>query len=208
MVGPANAEAVARVEGWRGWTTGALALVGPVGVGKSHLAAIWAAEAGAVRLAPDTPTAAFPPPAVPVLVEDADRGAADATLLHLADRARRGEGALLLTARTAPATWPCDLPDLRSRLNALATAELAEPDDALFEALLRKFFRESQARPSAKLLRWLTRRVERSAQAARAVVVQLDEASGHHGRIGLKLARSVLGEDQPAADEREAQDAS
>lgn len=193
VVGASNAETVAHVGGWRRWLAGATALVGPPGVGKSHLAGVWAAEAGAVRLAADTPSAAFPPPGAPVLVEDADRGAADATLFHLINRAAGGEGALLLTARTLPATWPCALPDLRSRLNALAVAELAEPDDALFEALLRKFFRERSARPSPELLRWLGRRVERSATAARETVARLDDASGH-GRIGLGLARTVLGE--------------
>ena len=197
VVGPSNADTVARVTGWRAWPGGALALVGPSGVGKSHLAGVWAGEAGAVRLASDTPTADFPPPGAAVLVEDADRGAADATLFHLIDRAGRGEGALLMTARTAPAAWACALPDLRSRLNALAVARLDEPDDALFEALLRKFFRERQARPSPELLRWLGRRVDRSALAARQVVARLDAASAH-GRIGLGLARAVLGE---AADD-------
>jgi chromosomal replication initiation ATPase DnaA len=164
-----------------------------VGVGKSHLAGVWAGETAAVRLAADTPTAGFPPRGIAVLVEDADRGAADATLFHLIERAQRGEGALLLTGRAAPSGWPCALPDLRSRLNALAVAELAQPDDALFVALLRKFFRERSARPSPELLRWLARRVERSAEAAREVVARLDEASAH-GRIGLALARAVLGE--------------
>ncbi len=202
VVGASNAETVAHVEGWRTWLAGAAALVGPAGVGKSHLAGVWAAEADAVRLAPDTPSAAFPPSGAPVLVEDADRGCADATLFHLINRAGRGEGAVLLTARSLPASWPCVLPDLRSRLNALAVAELAEPDDALFEALLRKFFRERSARPSPELLRWLGRRVERSATAARQVVARLDAASGH-GRIGLGLARTVLGEIPGDADSPE-----
>ncbi len=202
VVGAANAEAVARVEGWRGWPGAALVLTGPAGVGKSHLASVWAEEAGAVRLRPDLPSAGFPPPGGPALVEDADRGARDDTLFHLIDRAGRGEGAVLMTARAPPAAWPCSLPDLRSRLNALAVAAVGEPDEAQFEALLRKLFRERQARPSPDLLRWLARRTERSAAAAREVVARLDDASVH-GRIGLGLARAVLGaeagEDAPDA---------
>lgn len=195
VTGPSNAGAVARVEGWRGWPGCALVLAGPPGVGKSHLAAVWAGEARAVRLDADTPSARFPEPGRAALVEDADRGADDHTLFHLINRALRGEGALLLTARTLPASWPAALPDLRSRLNALAVEELAEPDDALFEALLVRFFRERSVRPSAELLRYLGRRVERSAAAARAVVERLDAASAH-GRIGLGLARAVLGDEQ------------
>ena len=201
VVAPSNAETVRRVDAGGAWPGCALVLVGPAGVGKSHLAGVWAAEAAAVRLAPDTPSALFPPPGVAVLLEDADRGAADATLFHLIDRARAGGGALLMTGRTAPAAWPCALPDLRSRLNALAVAALDEPDDALFEALLRKFFRERSALPSPELLRWLSRRADRSATAAREVVARLHDASGH-GRIGLALARAVLGDGRADGEER------
>ena len=196
VTGPSNTEAVRRVDAWRDWPAAALALTGAPGVGKTHLAAIWAAEAGAAPLAADTPSARFPEPGRAVLVEDADRGADDATLFHLINRASRGEGALLLTGRSPPATWPAALPDLRSRLNALATAGIAEPDDALFEALLLKLFRERSARPSRKLLRYLGLRVERSGQAARETVARLDGAADG-GRIGLRIARRVLGDDQP-----------
>ena len=193
--GPSNAEALRRLGAWRNWPAGALALVGPEGVGKSHLAAVWAAEAHAVTLAADTPSRRFPEPGRPALVEDADRDADDQTLFHLINRAARGEGALLLTGRSPPVAWPAALPDLRSRLNALATVEIAEPDDAVFEALLLKLFRERSARPSPDLLRYLARRVERSALAAREVVERLD-AAAEDGRIGLGLARRVLGDEQ------------
>lgn len=199
VVGAANEDAVRRLQAWAEWPGSALTLVGPPGVGKSHMAGVWAAETGARVLRGDTPSADFPPPGSKVLLEDADRGADDATLFHLIDRARRGDGALLLTGRRAPADWPCALPDLRSRLNALAVAQAGEPDDALLEALLRKFFRERSALPSPELLRWLSRRTDRSAAAAREVVERLDRASGH-GRIGLALARAVLGEPSDGPD--------
>lgn len=193
MEGAANAEAGRRLADWRRWPGCALALVGPAGVGKSHLGGVWAEEAGAVRLAPDTPSPAFPPTGAPVWVDDADRGADDATLFHLLNRAARGEGALLLGGRTAPAGWSARLPDLRSRLNAVAVAELAEPDEALLTALLAKFFRERFARPSPELLRYLVHRIPHSAQAAREVVERLT-ATGE--RIGLALARRVLGDEE------------
>lgn len=196
VTGPSNAEAVRRLDAWSRWPGGALAVVGPAGVGKTHLAAVWAAETGAAPLAADTPSTRFPEPGRPVLVEDADRGADDQTLFHLVNRAIRGEGPLLLTGRTPPAAWPAALPDLRSRLNALAVAEVAEPDEALFEALLLKLFRERSARPSRELVRYLSHRVERSAQAAREMVARLD-AAAEDGRIGLSLARRVLGDEQP-----------
>jgi chromosomal replication initiation ATPase DnaA len=71
--GPSNVEAVAAVQAWPAWTSGCLALIGPGGSGKSHLANAWAAATGAVVLdagAPDLASAA----GRPALLEDADRG--------------------------------------------------------------------------------------------------------------------------------------
>ena len=45
--GPPNAAALRLVEGWRSWPGGRLALVGPEGAGKSHLAHVFAGETGA-----------------------------------------------------------------------------------------------------------------------------------------------------------------
>jgi hypothetical protein len=47
FVSVANAQAVALIEGWRDWPARKLALSGPRGAGKTHLAHVWAARAGA-----------------------------------------------------------------------------------------------------------------------------------------------------------------
>ena len=186
----ADAQAVARVDGLR---DGALALVGPPGVGKSHLARAWAAAVGARILPPDTQPAEAPPTG-PVLVDGADAGANDRLLFLLIDRAAQPGCALLLTGRTPPADWPARLPDLRSRLNALPVAELCEPDEAALANLLTVFFRERGVAPSPELVAYLLRRIERSAQAAREVVRRLDDAAHASARpVGRGLAREVLG---------------
>lgn len=191
--GAANAEAGRRLDDWRRWPGGALALIGPAGVGKSHRAGVWAQEAGAARLSAATPSRDFPSTGAPVWVDDADGAADDETLFHLLNRAAHGDGALLLTARTAPADWTAALPDLRSRLNALAVVELTEPDEALLTALLSKFFRERFAKPTPELLRYLVYRMPHSAEAAREVVERLMDAGG---RLGISLARQLLGDEQ------------
>ncbi len=193
----ANQAAVARVDRL---SAGALALVGPPGVGKSHLARAWAEAAGAVRLELGA-EGAWPHAPGPLLVEDADRAAsrpgAGEQLFHLLNRAARPGCALLLTARTPPSAWPTALPDLRSRLNALAVEELAEPDEATLAALLQRFFRERGVAPSPELTAYLLRRIERSASAASEVVRRLDDAAHALGRpVGRGLARHVL-EDAP-----------
>ena len=56
LEGPANEAALALIESWPDWPNRIMLLVGPEGSGKSHLAAIWAEQAGALyrhtRLSP------------------------------------------------------------------------------------------------------------------------------------------------------------
>lgn len=184
----ANETALAAVEAWPAWPGGALALIGPEGAGKTHLAAIWAERAAAVRY-----DGAPPAEGRPVLVEDAD-AIGDEALFHLINRAG-SDGGLLLTARTRPASWPAVLPDLRSRLNALTVAEIGPPDDALMIAVLEALFREKHIRAAPDLYEFLLRRMERSVAAARTVVARLDEAAAEQGRpVNRALAREVLEE--------------
>src|SRR5258706_15243471 len=47
LAGPSNAAALSLVERWPDWPSRTVLLRGPEGAGKSHLAAIWARQAGA-----------------------------------------------------------------------------------------------------------------------------------------------------------------
>ncbi|PZQ64879.1 MAG: chromosomal replication initiator DnaA [Phenylobacterium zucineum] len=193
--GPSNADAFAAVRTWPSWPGGCLALVGPAGAGKSHLAQAWAAEAGALILdrgAADVEAAA----GRPVLVEDADQGISDEALFHLVNLAAREGGSLLLTARTLPGAWPAALPDLRSRLNALPVAQIAPPDDEVLEGALRRFFLRRNIRPAEEVYPYLLARMGRSIPDAEEIVRRLDEA----GDEGFKpvtrvLARQILESD-------------
>lgn len=193
----ADVEAVARVDGH---TAGALALVGPAGSGKTHLARAWAQARAARELGADAALVGALEEPGAVLVDAADApGASDALLFALINRAAQPGCALLLTGHEPPAAWPARLPDLRSRLNALPVAELTAPDEAALAGLLTLFFRDRGVAPSPELTAYLVRRIERSAAAAREVVRRLDDAGHATGRpVGRGLAREVLGEDAGA----------
>ncbi len=191
VVSPANADAVHRLDAWPAWPGGVLALVGPAGAGKTHLASVWADRTGATR---DVAAAGERP----VLIEGADRANLGETLFHILNR--RAPASLLLTARTLPATWQTALPDLRSRLNALPVALLGSPDDEVLDAVMRRLFRERHIEPAHDLLVYLRHRIERSGPAARAFIARLDaEALRRRKPVSRTLARELLKDEDETA---------
>ncbi len=194
VVSPANGDGVRLLDAWPAWPGGVLALVGPEGAGKTHLAMAWAQRVEAVRPAPDAPVDLVNLAGKPVLIEAADRSVSELSLFHLINMAAQHGGGLLLTARAPPRDWPSSqVPDLRSRLNALPVAELEEPDDAVLLGVLKKLFRERSIRPTDDTYPYLLRRMERSVVHAKAVVRQLDEAADALQRpVSRALAKEVL----------------
>jgi len=200
VVGPSNRAAAEALAAWPDALGGVLALVGPEGAGKSHLAADWAERTGAVLL---TDVAAeltdlSELEGRPVALDGAE-GADDETLFHLINLAQAEGGALLLTARTPPSAWETRLPDLRSRLNAIRVVQVREPDDEVLKGVLQRLFADRAITPSPDLIEYLVRRIERSVPAARRVVAELDDNAGTRP-ITRALARELL-EREPASGE-------
>lgn len=204
FVSPANAVALAMVEGWPRWPGPALALTGPEGSGKSHLVQVWAARSGA-RVLDAAALGGCDPGDIPetsaVAVEDVDRleaGGRDAVerrLFHLYNRLAAGGGSLLVTGRGAPPAWGVGLPDLASRLGAAAVARLEPPDDALLAAVLVKLFVDRGVAVGPELIRFLVLRMERSFRGAQALVAELDARGlAANRRLTVRLAAEVLGQ--------------
>ncbi len=192
VCGASNLEARTALDAWPRWPGGILVLVGPEGVGKTHLARAWAAGAKAEildRTQPDVAAAA----GRPALLEDVDQGVPAEALFHLINQAAQVGASLLLTARLTPTAWAAELPDLRSRLNALMVAEIAPPDDDVLGGVLKKFFRERNIRPYDDVYPYLLRRMERSIPGAQEIVRRLDETEdGQMRPISRVLAREIL----------------
>jgi len=196
LVAPCNEAAVAWLDRWPHWPAPALALTGPAGSGKTHLAHVFAARAAARFVAPGALTTERVPElagtARAVIVDDAE-GAAEEPLLHLYNLMAERRGHLLVTAREAPARWRIALADLRSRLVAAPAVAVALPDEALIAALLVKLFADRQLQVGEGVLAYLALRLERSFAAAQRAVEALDAASLAERRaITVPLARRVL----------------
>lgn len=200
FVSDSNRLALAAVDGWRDWVGGKMLLVGPPGVGKTHLAHVWAADVGARIVAAADLDAADVPALVShpgVVVEDAafvaGNPAAERALFHLHNLALAEGVPLLLTAVDTPSNWGIALPDLSSRMQATQVARLDAPDDALLAALFVKLFADRQLAVSPHLVDWLLRHTERSFAAAQETVERLDEAALQAGKtLSRDFASKVL----------------
>lgn len=198
FVSPSNALALAHVDAWPAWPGRRLAVAGPEGSGKTHLAHVWAARSGArVIGAEELPgldigavaeDAAF-------VVEDADGlwgAAAEEMLFHLCNRLA-ARGGLLVTGREPPARWPLRLADLASRLAVAPVARLELPDDDLLAAVLAKLFADRQLIVAPEVVRYLAVRIDRAFPAAERAVAAVDRAGlAEHRPVSLRLAGEVL----------------
>ena len=195
LEGPSNAAALALIERWPDWPSRTVLLRGPEGSGKTHLAAIWAREAGARTLSPRMLDSAEVPIALAtgalVLDNLAEDSFDEAALFHLLNLAREEHAYVLITARTAPAGWHIGVADLASRLRALPVVALNAPDDALLRAVIVKLFADRQLAVDESLVGFLTNRIERSFAAVREAVGILD---GEALRLKRPVTRALAGE--------------
>lgn len=197
IVAEPNMAAVAWLDRWPAWPGDVLAIFGPAGSGKSHLAHVWRHRSGARLIAGSALRVAAAADVLAsehrLVVEDADRGVDETALFHVMNMVREEGGSLLLTGRQAPARWQVGLPDLRSRLAAVQVVELLAPNDELLAAVLAKHFDDRQLKVADDVIGYLLPRMERSFAAVARIVAALDRLSlAERRNITVPLARRVL----------------
>lgn len=194
MVSPCNAEAMAWLDRWPKWPGYGLIIYGPPGCGKSHLAQVWQehAKARLVYGADLNKNDRVLTEGSSVVVDGAE-DANERALLRLYNGVVEAHKTLLLTATTAPNRWSMMLPDLVSRMMALAAVGIGKPDDSLLQGILVKQFSDRQLQVGAEVVVYLVNRMERSFEAAREMVAVLDEMSLDRQRpVTVSLAGEAL----------------
>ena len=192
-----NQAALAMVDKWPDWPDRSLLMIGPPGSGKSHLIAIWAKRAGALRVDPAAiPEIAELAAAAPtaISIDGVDLATNETAFFHLLNFVLEHRTFLLMSAARRIRPEDVRLPDLLSRLRRSPVVEIGAPDDALMRAVLEKLFRDRQLLVEAPALDYAALRLERSLEAARAFVAALDQEALAQGRAATRaLVADVIG---------------
>jgi chromosomal replication initiation ATPase DnaA len=194
VVSESNRDAVAWADRWPDWPNGILAVYGPPGCGKTHLAHVWLEklkEAGSAARFLE-PSALEQLPLGENLVLDGIR-LPEEHLFHLINHVRGQRKSLLILDREPPARWAVRLPDLASRLAGIPAVAVLPPDDTLLAAVLAKHFADRQIDVAPEVIAYLVKQIERSFTAAETMARRLDrEALVRRAPITIKLARDLL----------------
>jgi chromosomal replication initiation ATPase DnaA len=169
------------------WASPIMALTGPRGSGKSHLAAVWAETSGARFLAAkelDMVNVKKSLVTGALVLEDAGANTASIPFFHLLNMVKEEEAHLLLTTTIPPAKWTISPADLKSRLRSVPVITLKTPDDTLLKAVYMKLFADKQLDVDLGVIDYLIIRGERSIASASRIVTLID-------RLGLEEGRRV-----------------
>ena len=193
IISTCNAAAWQWLEAWPDWPASALYLTGPEGSGKSHMAHLWRMNANADSINANQ-LAHTEPQTGHWLIEDIDAATSPRSLLHWLNYIREHKGSLLLTSRHNIDALAFSLRDLTSRLKALTTAHIDQPDDGVLEGVLRKQWTDRQLPPDEDVIAFLLARMERSLPAIKHTMTRLDQAALAQQRpITIPFVKHVLG---------------
>ncbi len=177
-----------------------LALYGAEGVGKTHLAHIWAAQVGAQFIAHDSlislDSATLLSGADSHIIEDVEAlsdAVSQEALFHLLNEVKLTGSTLLITALRHPTKLDILLADLASRLAGFTAVGLEMPDEMLLEALIMKQFSDKQLKVSPDVVSYILSRAGRSCAAIKQLVDMIDtQALTQKRNITVPFVREVM----------------
>lgn len=199
LVTDTNRAAVNWIDRWPDWgDIHCTIFYGTAGCGKTHLSHVWQHKSGAGRIEPEQ-IETLNPRHIPdnLIIEDIDpvseTSEGQERLFHLYNRQQEIGGTLVLTAGRHPKYWRLTLPDLKSRMLAAMAIEIGPPDDGLLAAVIVKQFMDRQINIPTEVVGYLLPRMERSFEAAREIVGQIDNmALAQKRKITVPLIRDLL----------------
>lgn len=176
ILSEANERAFEHFRSWSLWPVRATMLTGPRRSGRSLLARAFVARVGGR------------------LFDGAEQHDEE-QLFHAWNAAQEDGHPLVMIVDEVPPTWEIALPDLRTRLAITPIARIEQPDDGLFQSIIRLLFADRGLHVPNDALKFVSERVERSYFMAERVVEAIDRfAIAERARLTLPTIRRALGE--------------
>ena len=197
-----NQQACQLIRSWPQWPGKMAAIYGERGCGKTHLAHIWQARAGArfinaydfKILSPLDATRNFQA----FVLDSADEvlgGMAEheAWMFHFYNLIQEKNAFLLMCCTLPPTRWAIALPDLISRLSTVISIAVNPPDEEALRAVLFKLCSGLGMTLSGEVADYILRRMERSFAGAHTIIEQLDSYTlSTHRQPTVGLVREML----------------
>ncbi|MDR3179660.1 MAG: hypothetical protein LBT70_02065 [Holosporaceae bacterium] len=163
-----NREAIMCLMQWPNWNANGVIIYGDAGVGKTHIANLWAQTANAVYVLRHSlnrdPRSLFDAKCNFIIdnfddflnVQNYD------WIFHFFNIAKEKNKYFLLLSRNHPLLWKIPLNDLRSRLFTLTTIQMKNPEDELLFKIAKKISRDWGIAIADEAIRYLIRIVDRN----------------------------------------------
>ena len=202
LISDSNREAVALIDGFADWQMPVQWIYGPSGAGKSHLAAVLAHQCNALTIEAvallqneiaHVLGGSHKPDAVIVDRLDGLSSDCEEVLFHLLNFVRHEKLKILLLSEKPAAQLKIALPDLASRLKAIAAVPLTRPDDTLMRGLMAKLFSDRQLKVEARVIDYLLPRMVRDYAGMAALVDNIDrQALAKKRAITVPMVAEIL----------------
>jgi chromosomal replication initiation ATPase DnaA len=182
IVSSANREAFDHFRKWTMWPVKATVLTGPRRSGRTLLARTFAERVhGRV-------------------IDQADQHDEE-DVFHAWNDAQDSGLPLIMVADVAPPAWSPALPDLRTRLAITPVANINQPDDSLFEALIQLLFADRGLHVPTDALRFMSERLGREYWTAERAVEEVDRfAIAERARVTMPTIRRALSQARMIGD--------
>lgn len=196
-----NRDALTYLTRWPNWNSNGLIIIGEHGVGKTHLASLWAQSANAVCVLKscvnDDPRDLFQH------TEDnkcnfvfdnfQDFLTDQRWLFDFYNIAKEKHRSFLITDITPPALWNISLPDLKSRLNLLPVVRISSHSDKLLFKVTKKLVRDYDIEIADSVVKYILTMCKRDIPEISRILKTLDKLSLQQKKpLSLNFVRKYL----------------
>lgn len=194
-----NRDVIAYLSQWKLWNVRSLVIYGSAGVGKTHVATLWAQSSNAVQICSDnffhSPRELFEIESNFVIdgFDDFLQIQNYNWLFDFINILNEKGRFLVITSRTSPSSWDISLLDLRSRLLLIPALKIQDPSDNLLFYIAKKLAKDQGIIISDDCVNYILSMITRDVRTVRETINTLNKLSLEQKQsINLSFVRKYL----------------